>query len=197
MAGDDRTPDHAGNPMESSVELLELARRGDRGALDRLCARYLPRLRRWASGRLPNRARGLLDTDDLVQDTVLRTLDRIDDFQNRGEGALQAYMRQAVLNRIRDEVRRATRAPGPDEIWHSDHDRTPSPLDETIGREMVGRYESALARLGEVEREAVIARIEMGCSYGHIAVALSKSSADAARMTVSRALVKLAREMRE
>jgi DNA-directed RNA polymerase specialized sigma24 family protein len=36
----------------------------------------------------------------------------------------------------------------------------------------------------------------MGCSYADIAEALGKCSPDAARMTVSRALLRLAREMR-
>ena len=38
---------------DSSVDLLLKAQAGDNEALDRLLARYLPRLRRWASGRLP------------------------------------------------------------------------------------------------------------------------------------------------
>ena len=44
--------------------------------------------------------------------------------------------------------------------------------------------------------EAVIARIEMGCSYAEVAELMGKPSADAARMMVSRALVRLAEEMR-
>ena len=56
---------------ESSLALLERARAGDRQALETLTARYLPRLRRWASGRLPRWARDLADTEDLVQETVL------------------------------------------------------------------------------------------------------------------------------
>ena len=44
-------------------------------------------------------------------------------------------------------------------------------------------------------REAVIARVEMGLGYAEIARHLDKPSADAARMAVSRALVRLAREM--
>ena len=93
-------------PAESSLDLLERARAGDASALDALMARHLPRLRRWASGRLPRWARDVADTQDLVQDTLLQTFKRIDRFEPRGEGALQAYLRQGVLNRIRDEYRR-------------------------------------------------------------------------------------------
>src|SRR5829696_8052644 len=45
---------------ESSLALVERARDGDDEALGRLCARYLPRLQRWAHGRLPSWARGAL-----------------------------------------------------------------------------------------------------------------------------------------
>src|SRR2546428_459621 len=74
---------------EASIDLLERARAGDRRALDALIARYLPRLRRWASGRLPRWARDLADTQDLVQDTLLQTFKRIDMLEISHEGALQ------------------------------------------------------------------------------------------------------------
>ena len=70
--GGDR-PGHAGPVGVSSVELVVRARGGDRQALDRLFERYLPLLRRWAAGRLPRWARDLVDTDDMIQDTLMRT----------------------------------------------------------------------------------------------------------------------------
>jgi DNA-directed RNA polymerase specialized sigma24 family protein len=59
----------------------------------------------------------------------------------------------------------------------------------------VERYEAALQRLRPEEREAIIARVEMERSYQEIAISLGKPSADAARMAVSRALLRLAEEM--
>ena len=91
-------------PEESTLSLLERARAGDAAALDTLIARHLPRLRRWASGRLPHWARDGVDTTDLVQDTLLQTFRRMDRFEARGEGALQAYLRQGVLNRMQGRV---------------------------------------------------------------------------------------------
>ena len=58
---------------ESTVRLLERAREGDQEALAAIFAREIPLLRRWASGRLPRWVRGTVDTDDLVQDTVIIT----------------------------------------------------------------------------------------------------------------------------
>ena len=92
-----------GDP-ESTRELIDRARRGEPGAVDQLFARHLGPLQRWASGRLPHWARDFADTDDLVQDALLQTFKRIGDFEPRGVGALQAYLRQAVVNRVRDEL---------------------------------------------------------------------------------------------
>jgi RNA polymerase sigma-70 factor (ECF subfamily) len=181
--------------VERTTDLVDKAKSGDRAALNRLCTRFLPALRRWASGRLPRWTRDLMDTDDLVQETVIRALNRVDTFESRHEGALQAYMRQAVVNRIRDEVRRANRSPAVIELDDRQRDLTASPLEQAIGREALDRYESALARLRSEEREAIVARIELECSYLEVAQALGKPSADAARMTVSRALLRLAEEM--
>src|SRR5690606_31043457 len=77
---------------ESSVELLRRVRSGDQEALDILLRRYVPALRRWARGRLPTWARDLAETEDLVQDTILKTFQRLDTFDYRREGALQAYL---------------------------------------------------------------------------------------------------------
>ena len=181
--------------LESTVALVEQAKTGDRDALDRLFTRFLPSLRRWASGRLPRWTRDLMDTDDLVQETVIRAVKRIDHFESRHEGALQAYLRQAVLNRIRDEVRRSKRSPVATPLDDNASDHGASPLENAIGAEALARYESALARLRPEEREAIVARVEMDGSYQEVAQALGKPSADAARMAVSRALLRLAEEM--
>jgi RNA polymerase sigma-70 factor (ECF subfamily) len=181
--------------LESTLELVQRAKTGDRQALDRLFARSMPPLRRWASGRLPRWTRDLMDTDDLVQETVVRAVSRIDTFEPRHEGALQAYLRQAVMNRIRDEVRRRMRGPTVTELADNTPDVNASPLDQAIGREAVDRYEAALARLRPEEREAIVARVEMDGTYAEVARALGKPSPDAARMAVSRALLRLAEEM--
>lgn len=180
---------------DSSEELVRRAREGDRPAQEDLLRRYLPRLRRWASGRLPAWARDFVDTDDMIQETLVRTMNRLANFEQRGEGAFQAYVRQALHHRIADELRRASRRPGTRELNEDDRAGGASPLEEAIGREALGAYERALERIEEEERAAIVARVEMGLGYEEIARCLGKSSPDAARMAVSRALVRLAREM--
>lgn len=181
--------------LESTFHLLERARAGDQAALERLFARHLQPLQRWASGRLPKWARDVADTDDLVQDTLVQTFKRIDAFEPRHVGALQAYLRQAVLNRIRNELRRQGRQPHVTGLDGLDIESAESPLEQAIGREAVERYERALERLTPEDREAIIARMEMGCSYEELAAALGKPTSEAARKAARRALVRLAEEM--
>ena len=176
---------------ERTVDLLARARAGDKDALDRLFAQAIPPLRRWASGRLPRWARDIVDTDDLVQETVIKTLARIDVFEYRGDAALQGYLRQAVMNRIRNEIRRASRHDAPETLGSGAEDPGLSPLESLVGRETVDAYDAALAQLTDEEREAVIGRVELGLTYEELASAMGRPSPDAARMAVGRALVKL------
>jgi RNA polymerase sigma-70 factor (ECF subfamily) len=181
--------------LDSTVELLNRAKGGDRSALEILLERSLPALRRWARGRLPVAARGALDTQDLVQDTVLKSLGRLEQFEPRHEGALQAYLRQAVLNRIRDEVRRVVRRPAQAELSESQPAEQASPLDVAIGRQGVDRYEAALQRLRPADREAIIGRFELQHDYQELAIILGKPNANAARVAVTRALARLMEQM--
>jgi RNA polymerase sigma-70 factor (ECF subfamily) len=181
---------------ESSFDLLQRVRSGDAEALNRLLQRYLPALSRWARGRLPNWARDLSDTQDLVQDTVIQAMKHLETFRPQRPGALQAYLRQALMNRIRDELRRANRRPPPTELTERVPARAASPLEQAIGQEALDVYEAALAELRPEEREAIIARVELDQSYAEIAEILEKPSAEAARVAVYRALLRLAEKMK-
>lgn len=176
---------------DSTLRLVERIRAGDEEALNHLLARHLAPLSRWAKGRLPVWARDVADTDDLVQDTLFQTLKRIGDFQVRGPGALQAYLRQAVINRVRDELRRNASRPATTGFDGLEVDEGLSPLEQAIGREAIDRYERALAALDPDEQEAVVGRLEMGYAYEELAAVLGKPSADAARKAARRALVRL------
>jgi RNA polymerase sigma-70 factor (ECF subfamily) len=181
---------------ESSLTLLERACHGDAQAVDALARRYAPRLQRWARGRLPASARALSDTQDIVQDTIVRTFRRIEAFEVRGEGAFQAYLHQALRNRIAEEVRYAGRRPTTAPMDASVPDEAASPLELAIGQDTVRRYEAGLARLRPEDREVIIARVELGMTNHELAEAFAKPTPDAARVALKRALLRLAREMR-
>ena len=186
-------PDHT---MESTSALLDRCRHGDATALDALLRHCLPPLLRWAKGRLPRRARGMNDTMDMVQDAVIKSLRHLHTFEPRRGSSLHAYLRRAVLNRVRDECRVGARRPtAQDGQYDTSVALGPSPLDEAIGRENVARYERALGALDEEERQVIIARLEWGYSYQEMAEALNRPSPEAARQALRRAVTRLAREM--
>jgi RNA polymerase sigma factor (sigma-70 family) len=187
--------DSADEDLDSTQELLTRAHQGDETALERLFERHLEPLQRWASGRLPKWARDLSDTDDLVQDTLLRTFKGLENFEPRGVGALQAYLRRAILNRIKDELRRKARQPLATDLDDQQAYDGLSPLEQAIGHEAVERYERALARLQPDEQEAIIGRIELGYTYQEMAQVMGKPTAEAARKAAERALMRLVEEM--
>src|SRR5262249_50256043 len=162
------------------MELLERAKGGDDEAVNQLLTRYVGPLCRWASGRLPRWARDMSDTQDLVQETVIRTLKHLSDFQPSRDGALHAYLRKALMNRIRDEFRRAHRHPTRTELVDEFPAADASPFDRTSTREAMERYEAALLQLRDDEREIVIARVDFDLTYQQIAAAFARPSTDAA-----------------
>jgi RNA polymerase sigma factor (sigma-70 family) len=180
--------------VPASSELLRRARAGDSRALSTLVRRQGIALTRWARGRLPRWARHFADTADLVQDALLNTFRRIDRFDDRGTGALQAYLRQAVQNRISDELRRVERRPraGIDDDFPAD---ALSPYDLTLSAERALRYKQALASLSEADRILIVARFEMDYTFEQLALVGDRASPEAARKALRRAVLKLAERM--
>lgn len=145
---------------------------------------------------MPRWMRRLADTSDVVQDVLVHTFRRLDAFEPRGRHALRAYLRQAIQNRIRDELRRAGRSPQVEPIGPEHPDSQPSPLEAAMGAEEAARYRAALSRMDAAERELIVGRFQMGYSYEQLALATGRVSSEATRAAVKRALVKLAAEIR-
>ena len=181
---------------DTTARLLLRAQHGDASALNDLFSRQVPPLRRWARGRLPAWARDVADTHDLVQETTLQAFKNVATFQWRGKGALAAYLRQGLLNRIRNEIRRVSRRPAIESLDIDEPSNACSPLDAAIEHERRERYEAALERLTEADRALIVARMELGLTYEQMADAFQKPSWNAARMAVARALLRLARELK-
>lgn len=196
MSGSSRKPEPTDGGTASGG-LVERAQAGDSRALSALFKRQGDLLRRWARGRLPQWARRLYDTADLVQETLLQTFKRIEHFENRGKGALQSYLRQAVMNRIRDEVRKVKRRPlgslEDDALELAGDDPMPDQL--TLDAEQERKYKAALALLTEEERMLVVGRIELGYNYDQLALVVNRATPAAARMAARRAMLKLAQKM--
>jgi RNA polymerase sigma factor (sigma-70 family) len=180
--------------QRSTEALRRLVREGDRSALWRLVELNLAPLRRWAHRRLPLWARTIADTSDLVQDAIVRTVTRLGAIDVGERGALQAYLRQSVNNRIADELRRVGRRGVAAPLAEEAASELPSPLDSAIAADLEARYKLALTRMRERDRALIVGHVELQYTLEQLAC-MSGRTVSASRMALRRALVKLADEM--
>ncbi len=185
-AGEPRPAD----PLGQTAAIVARVRAGDSAAREELVRRYLPVLRRWAHGRLPPSARSLNETDDLVQLTLIKALNHLDTLRLDHPGSFLFYLKQGLLNRVRDEIRshkRRRTENGDEAAWEA------LPADaEAHDYEQLETYERALALLPRRQQQLIVMRLEFGLSYAEIARECD-CSADAARMMITRAIARLAR----
>jgi RNA polymerase sigma-70 factor (ECF subfamily) len=102
-----------------------------------------------------------------------------------------------VENRIRDVIRTIERRPV-DALDDSDLQlpgNEPTPYDAATLAERERRYKLALNTLTEEERHLVVGRLELGYNYEQLALVTNRSTAEAARLAVRRAVSKLAERM--
>lgn len=192
-AGTDAGPDLSPG---TTAQILAKARTGDSKAKEWLIIRHLEPLRRFAHGRLPRSARGQVDTDDLVQTTLVRGLERLDSIHPKRKGGFLAYLRKVLLNLTRDEIRRARRREDVTSVDMAAPQAASSVLEDLSRQEILDAYRIALEALQPRQREAIAMRVEHGRSYEEIAAAIGCPTANAARMLVSRALTVVSKAMR-
>ena len=202
----DSRPEPGSNRTDSTVDLLERLRVGNEAARATLLTRYRPILLRWAHGRMPSSARGMQETEDLVQLTLIRVLRHVDQLESNREGAFLAYLRTTLTNLLRDELRKrpnrvehvsTSDTPLESERADAGTDESSGALGDLIERKSLEAYEAALESLPDVQREAVMLRLEFRYSYLEIAEAIGSPSANAARMMVVRSLARLADHMKD
>jgi RNA polymerase sigma factor (sigma-70 family) len=159
--------------------------------VDVLLRQLLPSLRRWARGRLPSGVRGHFDTGDLIQDVVSRSVPHLKDFDTREVGGFQAYLRKAILNRVRDHARWLRRHPVAVELDDNCASDNTTPLESAIRRQSRQRFGEALLGLRSKDRQLILARLELQSTFPEIARRFNLASAAAARMAVNRAVRRL------
>ena len=188
------------NDPSSEQLILDQALAGSASAINDFFARYTPWLKRRVRGRLPQWARNGTSTSDLVQDVLFHTYRRLHWFESRHVVALRAYLRRALENRVRDELRRATRRL---DVNHSIAQQEPvRPFEHSApqyrhlqNEEMWKRYRDGLKALKERDRRLIVGRGELGYSYQQLAAIEGMPSADAARKALKRAIVRLIEAM--
>jgi RNA polymerase sigma-70 factor, ECF subfamily len=188
---DETQADSERGMLDSTIVVLERARDGDLAARREMLTRTIEPLRRWTRGKLPGFARASANTDDIVQDVVVRALQTLPRFEYTTAGAVLAYLRTSVRNRVTDEIRKVSRRGIECEVTEI-VDESYSPLEELILREQSERYVAALRLLRPNERMLLILRLEQRLPFDEIARRLHKSSANSVRVACSRALKRLA-----
>jgi DNA-directed RNA polymerase specialized sigma24 family protein len=169
---------------------------GDRDArVQALSERYAFQLERWAHARTPMWARGAFDTGELVQQTLAEVVQMPGNPESGRDDRLLGRVRQTLYDRVLSGIRAARErasagvrsvAPPSDGLYLHDAE---------LGADLLAQYEAGLRRLTPIDREAIIGRAELGLPWSQLTELLDKPGVGAARMAVSRALVRLAREM--
>ncbi len=187
------TPSGAGPGGAHTTEvLLQRIRDGDDAAREALLRRVLPLFERWARGRLPDHARGAVETADLVQMTVISALRGVDRFESAHPGAFFAYLRAILLNAVRKTIGHEVVPGGRIAIEDAEGELVEggSTLEALVGRENLVAYEQALRALSPVHQSLVVMRFELGMSFPEIAAELGES-VDGVRVKLNRALKKM------
>jgi RNA polymerase sigma factor (sigma-70 family) len=165
--------------------LLARIRSGDSLARQALVARVQPLLLRFAKGRVPHFLRGTQDTQDLIQLTWLKVLDRLDALECKEPGDFFSYLRTVLLNALREALRR-----------HDQHPQDPIADTSTLAAQGTDTtdwlaYEQSLQKLEPQHRLLMILRFEFGMSFPEMAAELQES-ADGVRMKLGRAIKRVA-----
>jgi RNA polymerase sigma-70 factor (ECF subfamily) len=171
--------------MHTTAMLLHRIRAGDQDAKSALVARIDPLLKRFARGRVPRQLRAEQDTLDFVQSTWARVLDRIGEFDAREPGAFFSYLRVALVNGLREALRKQKYVGSSSEIQSERLEAEAVDPDDWVA------WEQALESMEPPVRGLVLMRFEFGMSYGEIGLELGHSP-DAVRMQLTRALAKMA-----
>ncbi len=193
--------------MQRTVELVNQAQGGDRAAVEELLQRYASRLRAIVRVRLSKDARRLCDSQDVMQDVMLRAVGRIGSFEMRDENSFLHWLGTIAANHVRDlvdaahadrrDVRRETPQQGGDDgstriLEPAGHGETPS--QEAAKAELADIMDECIRSLPEHQRELVLMRDFAGMAWDAIGSKIGVS-ADAARMQYGTAKAALGRRL--
>ncbi|MEM1179490.1 MAG: sigma-70 family RNA polymerase sigma factor [Acidobacteriota bacterium] len=191
------------HPPDDDLQLLQEAREGSIEAVNALFAKYGQKLLSLIRLRMGPSLRRRLESQDVLQHTMLKAYERLDQFAGGGETSLMAWFGAIARNEIRDQARffaRGGRDVGRD-----------VPLDLAVGaahhtlRTEVSRLhllaqarllEQAIESLEDNHKEVILLRRFEELSFPQIGEHLGKTP-DACRMLYSRAMAALTFRVRD
>ena len=186
-----------------TAALLEQIGCGDRRALEPLLARHRDELYAFVEFHFDQRLRARIDPSDVVQETQLEAIRRMDDFLSRRPMPFHLWIRKAAYERLlrlrRDHQKRAKRSVIREVAWPDRSslllarpllDARPSPSSLVQAKELALRVSQAVAELAENDREILLMREADELPYEEIGCLLEIEPATA-RKRYGRALIRL------
>lgn len=192
--------------------LLDRVAQADASATDQLWERYRPALRRMIDLRLDQAVSRRVDASDVVQDVLLKASQRLGEYLRNPVLPFHLWLRQIARDRVIDAHRHhrdsAKRTVDRERALHAGHqgaafddrssidlaaqlrDSELTPAAEALRRELQCRFQNALIRLDDDDREIILLRHFEQLSNSEAAQALGLSE-PAAGMRHLRALRRL------
>ena len=185
------------------LKLIHDAKRGSGAALNALFERYGSKLLVLIRLRMGPSLRRRLESRDVLQQTMLKAFQRIDQFGGQGETTMMAWLGAIARHELQDQAKffgRGGRDAKQDVPIEAVGDVALEPLRTEISRlhlvARVQQLEQAIDALDHDHREVVLLRRFEEMSFPEIGVHLGKSP-DASRMLYSRAMASLTLKLRQ
>lgn len=194
---------------DATRKLLDRVRSSERDALDEILRRERSGLRAFVNRFLDPRLRSRVDPSDVVQDTQLEIMRRMDDYLDRRPMPFHLWTRKQAFERMsrlrRDHVTRRRRSVNREVAWP---DRSSlviagplvrpgsTPGSRAEARELARRVGQVVAQMADADREILLLRHGEDLPYAEIGCLLD-IDASAARKRYGRAMIRLQRLMSE
>lgn len=188
--------------------LLDAVRAGDRQALDQLLEQHRGYLRSLVGLRLDPKLRARVDASDVVQEAQIEAVRRVENYLGQPALPFHLWLRQIAYDRLlmmrRQHVEAARRAVEreaalPDEsslqLAQFVLAGEPTPSQQLVQHELVGRVRLALVELSDDDREILLMRTLEGLSNQEVSQVLSLDGATASKR-YGRALLRLRQLLR-
>jgi RNA polymerase sigma-70 factor, ECF subfamily len=185
-----------------SRELLDRARSGSPEALNQLYERCAGRLLAFIRLRLGRDLRARLESRDILQATLLKSLEHVDELRADETRSVMAWLARIAEHEIRDcaDFHHRQRRDAAREMTLEDSAPLPALTRSALSRVILGeqaeRLEEALESLSPAHREVILLRKFEELSFAEIGRRLGKSE-DACRMLLARAMTALTVTMSE
>lgn len=177
--------------------LIDAAARGDAVAIERLATWIEPTIRRAARRELAHADRARVDTDDVLQETLVRVVERLELLEFRGAHPFDAWVARVaertarMARRHHHARRRDIRAQRPLDGVPEPRAIGTTPTQSARRRERARSLEEAIALLTPGQRRVVELHSLHGEPFDEVARRLDLGCASSARSLFARALRRL------